>query len=57
MGHNKHNIHRVRCEILRSDPAGLFHISSLTNISYIDLQSCEDTLQVKQHGNYEVFER
>jgi len=51
--------------MLRSDPAGLSYINSLTNISYIHVQrpiietdsSCEDKLQVKQHGNDEVFKR
>lgn len=65
MGPNKHNIHRIRYGILRSDLASLPHIIYLTDISFVHMQrpvlekdnSCGDKLQVKQHGSDRVFKR
>lgn len=63
MGPNKHNIHRIRYGILRSDPTGLSHIYNLTDISNAHMHrpirekdnNFGNKLQVKRHGTDQAF--
>lgn len=65
MGPNKHNIHRIRYGILRSDPTGLSHTYNLTDISNVHVHrpilekdnNFGNKSQVKQHGTDQVFKR